>query len=382
MPTAALSRLQTQLSPATLLWASLLLLATLINLGLARQQQQQQQQQFQAHYGQALADIAARQAVDATLNHDLLGLQALLADIASNPKIIGATIHDVEYRLLVQAGHLPNQIRGQSLRSYSAAITLHDSIAGHLTVTLDDQFVSPLPLYWQMGTSSVLLLLLGLMLSRQLESSAQRQTDEAETESQDSGDAPAASSAAPLPIFEPQQASFDTPSARVRLTLQCHNLDALHGQLNSSGFKQLLSDFENQLQGVLALYNGKQDGAMRDTCLQLVFSGHSACDCSFRAACSAQLLLQLCQQQPGANLQLSAAISPLKQNASLSEQFQHRAQQAHTSANHITIADELVAADLQERLAIDEAEPLAQVRQIKSPYVELLDKQLKQLGQL
>ena len=52
------------------------------------------------HYGEALASLAARQAVDATLNHDLVSLQVILRDIAENPRIENATIHDVENRLL------------------------------------------------------------------------------------------------------------------------------------------------------------------------------------------------------------------------------------------------------------------------------------------
>ena len=52
-----------------------------------------------------LANLAAKRAVDATLNHDLVSLQqVVLQDVVDNPRTLLASIHDVENNLLVQAG--------------------------------------------------------------------------------------------------------------------------------------------------------------------------------------------------------------------------------------------------------------------------------------
>ena len=100
----------------------------------------QQRQTYGHDYGQALANVAAYQAQEATLDHDLLSLQIILEDISKNPAVIGATIHDVENNLVVQGGHNPDTRRGldaaQILGSYTAPITLHNSVAGYVTITM------------------------------------------------------------------------------------------------------------------------------------------------------------------------------------------------------------------------------------------------------
>ena len=63
-----------------------------------------QEQVLIADYGQSLANLAAKRAVDATLNHDLVSLQVVLQDVVDNPRTLLASIHDVENNLLVQAG--------------------------------------------------------------------------------------------------------------------------------------------------------------------------------------------------------------------------------------------------------------------------------------
>jgi len=88
-------------------------------------------------YGQALANLSAHRALDSTLNHDLVSLQVILSDVAENPSVINATIHDVENNLLVQAGRRNANPGSNHFGNFSAPITLHNSIAGYVTITLD-----------------------------------------------------------------------------------------------------------------------------------------------------------------------------------------------------------------------------------------------------
>ena len=80
--------------------------------------------------------MTARQAMDATLNHDRLSLQILLEDITQHQAIINAAIYDVENKLIVQAGEATNQQNQNDIRHFSAPIALHDTIAGHVVLAV------------------------------------------------------------------------------------------------------------------------------------------------------------------------------------------------------------------------------------------------------
>ena len=100
-----------------------------------------QGQHFQYRYvvdsfGQVMANMAARQAMDATLNHDRLSLQILLEDITLHQTIVNSAVYDVENKLIVQAGETGNQPR-EHISYFSAPIVLHDTISGHAVLAVD-----------------------------------------------------------------------------------------------------------------------------------------------------------------------------------------------------------------------------------------------------
>ena len=81
--------------------------------------------------------MAAKAAVDATLNHDLVSLQVTLQDALQSPKVSFATLHDVENNLLVQAGEGFSLNEQRIAASFSAPISYQQSVAGYVTVYLD-----------------------------------------------------------------------------------------------------------------------------------------------------------------------------------------------------------------------------------------------------
>ncbi|BCD98251.1 hypothetical protein [Marinagarivorans cellulosilyticus] len=91
-------------------------------------------QHWSAIYGENLASMAAKSAIDATLNHDLVSLQVVLQDVAQSPYVIFATIHDVENNLLVQSGDAVSPHQMASVLSYSAPIGFQQNVAGYITV--------------------------------------------------------------------------------------------------------------------------------------------------------------------------------------------------------------------------------------------------------
>ena len=91
-------------------------------------------QHWSAVYGENLATMAAKSAIDATLNHDLVSLQVVLQDVGQSPYVLFATIHDVENNLLVQSGDAVSPHQMASVLSYSSAIGFQQNIAGYVTV--------------------------------------------------------------------------------------------------------------------------------------------------------------------------------------------------------------------------------------------------------
>ncbi|HEY7774567.1 MAG TPA: hypothetical protein VIC26_15390 [Marinagarivorans sp.] len=96
----------------------------------------QSDERWSGVYGANLASMAAKSAVDATLNHDLVSLQVVLKDVAQSPHVVFATIHDVEDNLLVQAGEAVSPHRMSDLLSFSSAIGFQQNVAGRVTVHL------------------------------------------------------------------------------------------------------------------------------------------------------------------------------------------------------------------------------------------------------
>lgn len=315
-----------------------------------------------AIYGQALANSSAQRAVNPTLSQDLISLQVILQELDQYPHVIGATIHDVENHLLVQSGYSPGELAQREHQSYSAAITLHDNVAGYLRVAVQaPQLTGADRQFFVFWTLAVLIVALLPWLTR-FPFQFPRLANEPATENAQFEEA--------LPLAV-------EPRVRLRLTLELLNLPLLYQQLNLESFTQLVERFDYQLKGVLALYTGKRK-LLSEHRLLIDFEGTDSADCALRALCSAQLLKQLSETNPGPKLRLSARIQPLPEAGSLAQEF--TAQQSlglDRQQAGVFIAPELVDESLSQHLELEAAS--GRLLEIKSPYRALLDKQQQQL---
>jgi uncharacterized membrane protein affecting hemolysin expression len=370
-----------------------LLLGIIAATGLQLRTQQQTLAQQDKHYGQALAALAARQAVDATLNHDLVSLQVILRDIAENPRIDNATIHDVENRLLVQAGSTPNLNANPDALNFSAPITFHNSVAGYVTLSLqqpDRATIAPVSI------SLGLIVLIAILIIGAKPAAGSQATSSTENDNSHPEPPQKSSPAGSLPIANLKPMMSDMPAKKhtVDLNLYLKNLGDLKRQLSSPLLKQLLDGLEQQVKGVCALYKGQIQAQINSahSHIQIKFRDTDIDSSAFNALCCAHLLQRFSStQSKGIKLQLNASITPEQQSHSLMEQIsRHEQWLSHepliTSqpAGSLLIEQALLdSATLQDRIhSTDLDQYWLQVEQVQAPYSALLDKQFEQLKEL
>ncbi|TQV71845.1 hypothetical protein FKG94_19580 [Exilibacterium tricleocarpae] len=326
-------------------------------------------------YGQALADMTAQQAVEATLSKDLVSLQVILSHVAQHSGVATATIHDVENRLLVQAGDSPGTA---ARRNFTATITLQDTVAGYVTVSTQIN-ADPAGIWPPLSIAVALLLLFGGLAWQR----NRRPSDLS------------------LPVVTPARVvdevvPLETEPPReyhsALLTLHSANLGELRQQLNGQALKQLLSQFEQQLNGVTALYNGELLH-LDDRCLQLVFySNNSRDESSFHAICAALLMLGLQgRSEQAVQLRLNAAVTAAQDSEEtfyqrLTTGVQQReslAYLARAPVDTLLVQQQLLEhSTLQQRLQflpLEDNRQFQRVREIDEPYLSLLEKQRRQL---
>lgn len=334
-------------------------------------------------YGQIVASSAARQAVDATLNQDMVSLQALLQEVGQYPDVVGVTLRNLDNKLLVQSGYKPNQpVRGKRY-NFAAPVALHNNVAGYLEVTLevprrtahDELFL----FWWAVSISASLLIIWWsiqrrwwLVLREKMPSADEIVTAVVEKIPTITD---ASSEPEPEPVVPPTQVT-------VRLSLHIVNLSKLHQQLNSEGFNGVVRRFEKQLQALLSLYSGQRQSLSGDILL-IDFSGEEFHECSFRAVCCAKILINMVTTSPSPRLQIAAAIQPLAtpvhtSGCTLVKEFllqQHN--ELVPDKNEILVSNSLLDAQLQQHAEFDLSS--GKLLNIKAPYSDYVSKQEEQL---
>lgn len=256
---------------------------------------------FIANYGHALSAMAAKQAVDASFNHDLVRLQVILQDVTANPHAVLATIHDVENNLLVQAG---DTRRLNSLRkSFTSPINLHDSIYGYVSVTIDGGD-------WSLSSSHSLLAALSALFlclcgwSFYRSDAISWPPSEASTDTppdrDDTREQPEAERVTIVPA---------PPQEMVYAAIHIKNLHVLRNQLNGQSFRDTITRLEKIMSDVMALYGGHRFELVNNAYLLEFNAVQGRGEALFHATCSAYLILELSGIIDKIPLDLAALVS-------------------------------------------------------------------------
>lgn len=265
---------------------------------------QRTNQESLSHYGRALADMASKQAVDATFNHDLVRLQVILQDVISNPHAELATIHDVENNLLVQAGDSRKRITPAA--SFTSPIILHDSVAGYLSVTLHTELWSLGSSIYFVGALAGLFLVMGvwsLFQNGALSWAAHpkpAKAKPAENEEASSDEQPNEEEQPPVVEDEPEQ---------VYAVIHIKNLDVLRQQLNGQSYRDTIARLEKITSDVMALYGGHHFELVDNYYVVKFNERDNRGEALFNAACSAYLIMELAGIINKIPLDLAALVS-------------------------------------------------------------------------
>ncbi len=327
--------------------------------------------QSRHNYGNALATMAANQAIDAAFNHDLVRLQVILQDIMENPQTALATIHDVENNLLVQAGDARPGTPYQT--SYTAPIVLHDSIAGYVTVNINNDPDAMQPLLILLLLIELLLIAVAVWSFREaggVELSLNFRDFLPDSKFPEVSDEQVA-------VEEPgreEPEADETPE--VYAVIHIKNLAVLGQQLNSETYNNTLLRMEKVMSDVLALYGGS-GYEFRDNYYILFFNANDATnEALFRATCSAHLIVELASIINNIPLDLAAFVSANKDDltpASLPI--------AGLILEERAASDELIRRRLQfMEVGTDDGRLV--VAGFEQPFQTLLDNQCRQLSQL
>ncbi|MGH1470812.1 MAG: hypothetical protein ACRBCS_06435 [Cellvibrionaceae bacterium] len=387
------------------LWASAILvvlfctIAALTTSSMLNKKIDQKDQQ----YGQALANVAARRAIQSTLNLDLVSLQVILQEIVENPSVTNATIHDVENNLLVQATSSAQKNRRQTISrqtNFTAPINVHDSITGYVTVSIDFSSAnSHKTLYGIFSILAIGLIAINLVLQKFLVS-GQLSSRNSESSTKPSINTLPIVTQLPqteeesLPEETPTHIELDKKNPRIELIIQFQNLRTLYGQLNHRSFRSIIQRIEIQLRDLMALYSGELTLINADNA-RITFRNNTLTEAAFNAICSAHLVTTLNKQQEGIHLALSCLIvkrdpdtSTLKHLAfNLFKQDTESDILNESDDSDILIENELLADTHSPCLATrvefsledTPSSSTAIIQQIKEPYSSLLEKQLAQL---
>lgn len=379
-------------------------------------------------YGVSLVNIAARQSVDAILDRDLISLQVILSDITQNPDVVVTTIHDVENKLLAQAGDistrpLSNATSAPNQRSFTAAITVQDSVAGYVTVTIDQSTTAIVKrqLHWLFTLSGVLLLALTITAyyfgrnqfavhsaatntaTDSIEDNNENHevsvsdsdhfanTDLTDTEAELAAVDTAAETEPPTDSPAANSTALNT-THQVILTLKFHNFELLRQQLSSARFRVLESKFNASIRNALPLYSGELLHFDFNGASILFESLESKSHCALHAGCYALLLSSLSPQQE-LHIEFSGVIheDPAFTIDAAAEQHQEYLSSclAQTRVGELLLAQTLAADPyLYRKLHFDAntvdtgTAEFALVVDMEESYRQLLEKQKQQLSRV
>ena len=257
-----------------------LLLASFIALFAVNQSVDKQNTLLENRYGEQVSRTAANKLKSATINNDLISMQAELKELTQKETIVSATIYDLNNQVKVQSG-APNDIlkNSQEYSFFSTPITQDETVLGQLTISLlkmKDSTAIALPsiAIFLSALFALIWLLVNTIKSPQKNHRAE-ETD---------------------PTVDEITQSTEIEKTTVNLLLQLKNIDTIFQQLSKEVRNEKLSEIKSTIEPALKLYSGKLNAVDRG-CLFISICNDDKQQAILNALCCAGLINKIATEQ-------------------------------------------------------------------------------------
>ncbi len=233
----------------------------------------------------SITQVTAQTAASSLFNRDLVSLRVILTRTAELPEVVGVTVHDVENRLIAQAGDVNN---GRQVGSQSESIVQNNNVAGYLTVFTGQSRPSNALKPWALLFTFLAFIPLIIILIRQ----SLEQLTSAKINTPDENSSHTTFDDEPWSADSTEGfAHIDNANAIV-LSLKSPELATLKNQLNAQTYDKVITDVSHHILSVSKLYSAKVTYFGGPLPALVFYANHIEENC-FSALCSGQLILSL-----------------------------------------------------------------------------------------
>ncbi|ODS24290.1 hypothetical protein AB835_04495 [Candidatus Endobugula sertula] len=329
----------------------------------------QENTQYMARlYGETLVKLAAEQVSASVFHKDSISLQAIARYITDQNMITSVIIYDISDSIMAQASDATPLQRGQEQR-YKSLINSGGNRIGSITLgIIPSENIHPQS---NILLAIIALLLLAVMMITYIKYRTTISKPKDNTED-------------PLPpsvVETMTQEKVNDGAVEISLLLQISNIDFLYQYLNGELRSQQLDKFDDHLQQVAALYNGKIIAAAVDSFL-LLFTDQSD-RCIQQALYCGELILKLNQQTEESIITLNGFIQQPQKNLTHSSMISTVRKSLLGKKNQCFIESSLIKSyELEEKLELEEIQKTSGAMLIKGftgSDATLLEDQLKLL---
>ena len=322
-------------------------------------------------YVESVSQLAAKHALEAVFNADLIKLQILTQHLHEQTDISIATVYDVEYNLLAQSAE--QNLSPKMLITYVTPIVLDDTIAGYISVSMKKS--QPFGVLWFFFTVFACLLLCSVTAWSLLRHQAIELIKEPIKKNEKMAHSDTGTHTENKIV-----AAAPKDDHYIFAIITIKNFEVTKQQLSGENFRKVIAKFENILSDVSVIYGGAyyfSEGPCYNLGIPLDISQSETKidDIIFKAICSAYLVLELGGIVNKIPLDLSALVSD-----------KHTDKQSLQPVPGLHIEEHLAKHEhLLHRLQlldVDEAGTQNIVAGFKEPFHTLLENQRKQLAQI
>ena len=309
-----------------------LLLASFIALFAVNQSVDKQNTLLENRYGEQISRTAANKLKSATINNDLISMQAELKELTQKETIVSATIYDLNNQVKVQSG-APNDTlkNSQEYSFFSTPITQDETVLGQLTIALlkmKDSTAIALPSIAIF--LSALFALVWLLVNTIKSPQKNHSTEETD------------------PIADEITQSTELEKTTVNLLLQLKNIDDMFRQFSKQAQDEKYRDVKSSIQKSLKIYNGKID-AIDAQSIFITLSDNDEQQAVLNAICCAGLLLKTAREQRwflkinAVIYQMENTINDTDKIAALKHIKEHSKESIFIEENAATLADSRIS---------------------------------------